>query len=130
MNGKISVYLNGKDNLAKCFDLADETHSKYYGYRVIKDEEYGLRMFIYWYDSTHTSDEVSWFPYTMDKKEITDFVWGWLKKADIGERPYDDDGTYDRGFRFQSDVFGDCIKGCDDAYVAVVVTPQWFYYGK
>jgi hypothetical protein len=134
MNGKISIYMAGYENLKKCFDLANENHIKYCGYKVVTDNEYGTRMFLYWYKSeglysTIQHDE-SWFPYDMNSKQITDFVWGWLEQVDYGDHGEEGDGSYGQGFHFEANDFGNYIKGCDECSVAVVVTPMWFYYGK
>ena len=71
-----------------------------------------------------------WFPYEMDGTEITNFVWGWLKKYDMGEEPTCSDGSYGKGFHFRAKDFGNCMDGCDESNVAVIVSPEWFYYGK
>lgn len=130
MENKLDIYLTGQDNLHKCFDLATNIHQKYIGYKVVNDNK-GLRMFIYWCnpDDMMTKSEANWFPYEMDAKEISDFVWGWLKRADYGEEP-DTDGGTGKGFHFRALDFGDLMDGCNEYAVGVIVTPVWFVYGK
>lgn len=130
MENKLDIWLTGADNLKKCFDLATNIHQRFNGYKVVNDE-YGQRMFIYWCnpDGFMTKCNANWFPYEMDSKEISDFVWGWLKHADYGEEP-DTDGSTGKGFHFRARDFGDLMEGCDEYAVAVIVSPEWFIYGK
>lgn len=133
MNGRIDIWMSGYDNLKKCFDLAKDNHKSYCGYKVVTDKEHGTRMFLYWYKSDGMYKESSdkcWFPYDMDETEITNFVWGWLKRYDMGSEPSCGDGSYGKGFHFRANDFGNCMDGCDEYNVAVIVSPEWFYYGK
>ena len=88
MENKLDIWLTGADNLKKCFDLATNLHSKYCGYKVMNDE-HGQRMLIYWCnpDDFMTHSNASWFPYEMTVDEISNFVWGWLKRVDYGDEP-------------------------------------------
>ncbi len=130
MEDKLDIYLTGQENLFKCFDLATNIHQKYIGYKVVNNKK-GLRMYIYWCnpDNMMAKSEANWFPYEMDSKEISNFVWGWLKRADYGDEP-DTDGGTGKGFHFVARDFGDLLDGCDEYAVGVIVTPVWFVYGK
>lgn len=127
----LDIYLTGQENLFKCFDLATNIHKKYSGYKVVNDNKHGLRMFVYWTKPSSCPDtsNASWFPYEMEPNEISDFVWGWLKRADYGDEP-DTDGGTGKGFHFVARDFGDLLDGCDEYAVGVIVTPVWFVYGK
>lgn len=128
MEEKIDIWLEGKENLQKCFNLAENLHTNYCGYRVVNDK-YGKRMFIYWCRPSTGPIGPDWFPYDMNAEEITNFVWGWLSRVDYGEAP-DTDGSTGKGFHFRSKDFGDLMEGCDEYAVGVIVSPEWFVYGK
>lgn len=130
MEEKIDIWLEGKENLRKCFDLATNIHTKWCGYKIVNDE-YGTRMFVYWCQPTgfDRKNDVNWLPYEMNVEEITNFIWGWLERVDYGEVP-DTDGSTGKGFHFRSKDFGDLMEGCDEYAVGVIVSPEWFVYGK
>jgi hypothetical protein len=65
----------------------------------------------------------------MTVDEISNFVWGWLKRVDYGDEP-DTDGSTGKGFYFRARDFGNSMKGCDEYAVGVIVSPEWFIYGK
>ena len=129
MEDKLDIYLTGEENLRKCFDLATNLHRSYCGYKVVNDKKYGQRMFIYWCKPSTGPIGPNWFPYEMNVDEITSFVWGWLSRVDYGKEPCTD-GSTGKGFRFRAKGFGDCMEGCDEYSVGVIVSPEWFVYGK
>ena len=49
MDGSIDIWMSGYDNLKKCFELANDNHNSYCGFKVVSDKEHGTRMFLYWY---------------------------------------------------------------------------------
>ena len=41
-----------------------------------------------------------------------------------------DDGSTGKGFHFRSKDFGNLMEGCDEYALGVIVSPEWFVYGK
>ena len=131
MVGTVNITLEGIDNLRKAFEISSCIWSKYAGYRIIDDGKHYPKMLLYWTNPTSLSNpmkDVNFFPYEMDSNEITNFVYGWLKRVDYGDAP-DTDGSVEKGFQFEcSNFFVD--DKLDYTYVGAIVSPIWMVYDK